>query len=198
MPKNTKIQKIINAHRVMRTRDLASLGIPRKQLPRYVDNGDLVHLSRGLYASPKFTEDARFSWVQASVLVPKGVLCLLSALRFHGLTTQLPPEIWIALPRGAWHPTFTPLELRIVAVSEAYWKLEAETHLISKVPIRVYSAAKTVVDCFKFRNKVGIDVALEALRDFLRKNRGGSNQIWRLAEAARIQKVIQPYLDATL
>ncbi len=198
MPKKPNLKKIIQAHTVLRAKDLTDLGIPRKLLAVHLREGELVRLGRGLYASPKIADESRFTWIQASALVPKGVLSLLSALRFHDLTTQLPPEVWMTLPRGAWHPTNPPLEFRFVVVSESYWNSEVETHLVSKVPIRVYSAAKTVVDCFKFRGKVGMDVASEALRDFLKKNRGGSNAIWRLAKTARVQKIIQPYLDASL
>ena len=198
MKPDAHLRKLLKAKKVLRAGELSALGVPRKELRGLVERGELVRLGRGLYAAPEIEKETRHSWIQACALVPKGVLCLLSALRFHELTSQLPPDIWMALPRGTWRPRELPVETRFIEVSEKYWKLEVETHSISGVPVRVYGAAKTVVDCFKFRNKVGMDVALEALRDFLKKNRGGSNELWRIAEKARVRKILHPYLEASL
>jgi predicted transcriptional regulator of viral defense system len=124
------------------------------------------------------------------------VICLLTALRFHGLTTQNPFEVWMAIEAKAWRPKRQQLKLRIVHFSGRSFRDGVEEHDISGVRIRVYAAAKTVADCFKFRNKIGIDVAVEALKDFTRLHRGGANDLARFARICRVSRVMQPYLDA--
>jgi predicted transcriptional regulator of viral defense system len=128
--------------------------------------------------------------------VPRGVICLLSALRFHELTTQNPFEVWIAIDAKAWRPKRGALKIRIVHFSGASFSKGVEEHDVAGVRIRVTSAAKTVADCFKFRNKIGIDVAVEALKDFTRLHRGGANDLARFARICRVSRVMQPYLDA--
>jgi predicted transcriptional regulator of viral defense system len=128
--------------------------------------------------------------------VPGGVVCLLSALRFHGLTTQQPADVWLALPEKARRPRLDYPRLRVARFSGAALSEGVETHRIEGVNVRVYSAAKTVADCFKYRNKIGIDVAVEALKDFARTRRGGANDLARAARACRVSRVMQPYLDA--
>jgi len=125
-----------------------------------------------------------------------GVFCLLTALRFHELTTQAPAEIWIALPEKARRPRVDHARLRVARFSAAALIAGVERHRVEGVEIRVYSAAKTVADCFKYRNKVGIDVAVEALRDFSRRYRGGANDLARFARVCRVTRVMQPYLDS--
>ncbi|MCK4513889.1 MAG: transcriptional regulator, partial [Spirochaetaceae bacterium] len=129
--------------------------------------------------------------------VPAGVFCLLTALRFHELTTQNPAEVWIALPEKARKPQIEYPRLRVARFSGPALTEGIETHRLEKVEVRVYSAAKTVADCFKYRNKVGIDVAVEALRDYHRRYRGGANDLARFARICRVSRVMQPYLDAT-
>jgi predicted transcriptional regulator of viral defense system len=133
---------------------------------------------------------------QVGKRVPAGVFCLLTALRFHDLTTQNPADVWVALPQKARTPHLDYPRLRVARFSGAALKQGIETHRIEGVEIRVYSAAKTVADCFKFRNKIGIDVAVEALRDFSRRHRGGANDLARFARICRVARVMQPYLDA--
>ena len=128
--------------------------------------------------------------------MPGGVVCLLSALRFHELTTQLPAEVWVALPEKARRPRLDYPRLRVARFSGAALSEGIERHTIEGVEVRVYSAAKTVADCFKYRNKIGIDVAVEALKDFTRNHRGGANDLARFAGICRVSRVMQPYLDA--
>jgi len=128
--------------------------------------------------------------------VPEGVICLLSALRFHGLTTQNPFEVWIAIDRKAWRPRVAHPPLRLFYLSGPALKEGVEEHEISGVTVRVFSAAKTVADCFKFRNKIGIDVAVEALREYRRTHPKHLDAIWRFAQVDRVTRVIQPYLEA--
>ncbi len=129
--------------------------------------------------------------------MPGGVICLLSALAFHDLTTQLPAEVWIALSAKARRPRLDYPRLRVSRFSGPALTEGIETHRIEGVSVRVYSAAKTVADCFKYRNKVGIDVAVEALKDFTRRERGGAGDLARFARICRVGQVMQPYLDAT-
>jgi predicted transcriptional regulator of viral defense system len=121
---------------------------------------------------------------------------LLSGLRFHELTTQAPPEVWIALDVHAWRPRRTPFPVRTVYFSGAALTAGVEVHKIDGVPVRIYSAAKTVADCFKYRNKIGTEVAVEALKDYLKKYRRGTDVLWRFAKICRVANVMRPYLEA--
>jgi predicted transcriptional regulator of viral defense system len=128
--------------------------------------------------------------------VPEAVICLLSALAFHEITTQVPPYVWIALRKGARKPAVSSPSLQIVRLSGASLTEGIEVHHIEGVPVRVYSAAKTVADCFKFRNKIGLDVAIEALKDAIRQKKATINQIYRYAKICRVGNVIRPYMEA--
>lgn len=181
---------------VLRPQELDRHGIQRIYLKRLVDAGELHRIGRGLYALPDTDLTEKHSLVQASKRVPRGVVCLLSALRFHELTTQNPFEVWIAIDQKAWRPAVNHPPLRIVHLSGKAFTSGIEEHRIEGINVRVYSAAKTVADCFKFRNKIGTDVALEALRDYRRKHRSGMDELWRYANLARVTRVMQPYLEA--
>jgi hypothetical protein len=139
---------------------------------------------------------AHHTLAQVAKRIPSGVFCLLTALRFHGLTTQNPADVWIALPEKARKPRLDYPRLRVARFSGAALTEGIETHRLERVEVHVYSAAKTVADCFKYRNKVGIDVAVEALRDFSRRHRGGATELARFARICRVTRVMQPYLDA--
>ena len=141
-----------------------------------------------------FTEKRMLA--ETAIRVPHGVICLLTALRFHDLTTQNPGEIWLAIAHNARTPREPGLPLRIVYLSGAALAAGVEVHQIDGASVRVYDAAKTVVDCFKFRNKVGTDVAIEALRDYLRRRGRSANALWRYAKIDRVSTVILPYLEA--
>jgi predicted transcriptional regulator of viral defense system len=186
---------IIRRLGVVRAADLERDGIPRRRLYRLVQEGKVQRLSRGLFAAHNHRHTAGHSLAQAAKRVPIGVVCLLSALRFHGLTTQHPAEVWMALPEKARKPRLDYPRLRVTRFSGPALREGVEEHRIEGVPVRVYSAAKTVADCFKYRNKVGIDVAVEALRDFTRRRRGAT-ELARFARICRVSRVMQPYLDA--
>ncbi len=171
-------------------------GISRSELKRLNERGLVERVSRGVYALPGAVLTEHHSLAEATRLVPGGVICLLTALRFHGLTTQNPFEVWMAIEAKAWRPERQQLKLRIVHFSGRSFRDGVEEHDVAGVRIRVYSAAKTVADCFKFRNKIGIDVAVEALKDFTRLHRGGANDLVRFARICRVSRVMQPYLDA--
>jgi predicted transcriptional regulator of viral defense system len=181
---------------IVRPADLEAHGIPRRELYRLVRQGQVAREARGIYVAHEHTYTAEHTLAQVAKRVPRGVLCLLTALRFHGLTTQAPSEVWIALPEKARKPSLDYPHLRVTRFSGAALSEGIETHRLENVDVRVYSAAKTVADCFKYRNKVGIDVAVEALRDFSRRHRGGATELARFARICRVTRVMQPYLDA--
>lgn len=196
-PPEDPLVKIIRQMGLVRPGDLEAKGISRKHIYRLLEAGLLERQSRGLYVAARHKHTAHHSLAQVAKRVPGGIFCLLTALRFHGLTTQSPAEVWIALGGKDRSPRLDYPKLRIARFSGAALTEGVETHRVEGVEIRVYSAAKTVADCFKFRNKVGIDVAVEALRDFSRRNRGGANDLARFAAICRVTRVMQPYLDAT-
>lgn len=181
---------------LFRTSDLERKGYSRTQLTRLVRAGRLVRVARGLYAFPGTHAGGERALAEVASLVPGAVICLLSALRFHGLTTQGPSEVWIAIENRAWRPRGTPWPVQVVYMSGRALTAGVETHRIDGVRTRVFSAAKTVADCFKFRNRIGLDVAVEALRDYLRRNRAGADEVWRYAKICRVTRVIAPYLEA--
>jgi len=187
--------QVIRRLGVFRASDLAAHGIPRRRLYQLVREGKVERQARGIYAASSHPHTAEHSLAQVAKRVPNGVICLLTALRFHELTTQLPADVWIALPEKARTPRLDYPRLRVTRFSGASLTEGIETHTIEGVPVRVTSVAKTVVDCFKFRNKVGIDVAVEALRDGWRDRRFTLGQIDRYASLCRMERVMRPYLE---
>jgi predicted transcriptional regulator of viral defense system len=181
---------------VARPRDLLLLGIRREYAQRLLERGALVRVARGLYAVPDAEISSHRSLAEVAKAVPGGTVCLLSALRFHRLTTQSPSEIWIAVDVHAWKPRNTSFPVRTVYFSGPALTQGIEIHEIDSVPVRIYSAAKTVADCFKYRNKIGPEVAVEALKDYLKRHRRGADELWRFAKVCRVSNVIRPYLEA--
>ncbi|WP_263820924.1 type IV toxin-antitoxin system AbiEi family antitoxin domain-containing protein [Salinibacter sp.] len=170
-------------------------GIPRQSLSRFVDRGDLVRIGRGLYRRPDHEVTAHHSLAVAAKRVPKGTVCLLSALQFHGLTTQNPLDVWLAIGHKDREPSVDAVSLRIVRMSGEARTKGVETHEIEGVSVPIYEPAKTVADCFKYRSCMGLDVALEALRDF--HDQGGSiDVLWHYADLCRVQTVIRSYMEA--
>jgi predicted transcriptional regulator of viral defense system len=188
--------QVIRRLGVVRPADLEAHGIPRRRMYDLVRKGKVERHARGIYAASDHPHTAEHALAQVAKRVPSGVICLLTALRFHELTTQAPAEMWIALPEKARKPRIDYPRLRVTRFSGPALTEGIETHRIEGVDVRVYSAAKTVADCFKYRNKVGIDVAVEALRDFSRRHRGGATELARFARICRVTRVMQPYLDA--
>ena len=181
---------------VLRARDLASKGIPRAVLKRLCNQGELIRTGRGLYVSAIGGITENHSLAAVARQVPKGVICLLSALRFHGLTTQLPPDVWLAIPSQARRPKGAAASIRPVHFSGKALTAGVEEHLVEKVAVRIYGPAKTVADCFKFRNSIGTDVAIEALREFLRQSPQKTEALLRHARVDRVERVIRPYLES--
>jgi predicted transcriptional regulator of viral defense system len=196
---DTAAERLIDLVRnqgLIRPRDLAPLGIPRVSLTRAVRRGQLERIGRGLYGLPGRPVSAHGVLAEVASRVPKGVVCLLSALRFHGLTTQAPFEVWLAIENKAIAPKLDYPPLRIVRFSGAAFTEGVEEHVVDGVTVRVTGVAKTVADCFKYRNKIGLDVALEALREAWREKRMTSEDLWRYAKVCRVANVMRPYMDS--
>lgn len=198
MTNTGQIVELARKRGVIRGIDLEERGIPRQYLYRLYKRGVLDRISRGLYALPQHDATEHHTMAEAVRRVPSGVICLISALRFHDMTTQAPYEIWMAIGSRARRPKTELIPLRIVHMSHRALEAGIEDHEIEGIPARVYSPAKTVADCFKFRNKIGLDVALEALREYRRHSRYSANQLWHYAEICRVTKVMGPYLEAIL
>ena len=195
--KINRLREFVQKAGILRASDLVPLGIPRKYLGRLCAAGVLVRVGHGLYMTSAVPETVHLGLVQAAKLVPKGVVCLLSALRFHEIGTQLPHEVWVALDRKAARPRVAAsMRIRIVRFSGKALVEGVEVHEIEGVPVHVYNPAKTVADCFKYRNKIGLDVALEALREVLRQRKCTSDELWRYAGICRVSTVMRPYLEA--
>lgn len=183
---------------IVRPQDLQARGLPKDYLWRLHKQEKLEKVGRGMYAVPGAALSEHQTVVQAALRVPHGVVCLLSALRFHDLTTQSPFEIWMAIDVKARAPKEEIIPLRIVRFSGKALAAGVETHSIEGVTVRVYNPAKTVADCFKYRNKIGLDVALEALRDSWRKKKATSDELWHYAKVCRVSRVMRPYLESVV
>ena len=180
---------------VFRARDLVAAGYSREYLRRLVGREQVRQLGRGLYASINFDGDHNISLVEAVKRVPRGVVCLISALQFHRIGTQSPHQVWLALPRGTNFPRSGELPLRFCKFSQAAYAFGVEDHSLPGGLVRVYSPAKTVADCFKYRHKYGLDVAVEALRDGWREKKFTMNELTAAAAVCRVGRVLQPYLE---
>jgi predicted transcriptional regulator of viral defense system len=190
------IESAFKTSSILRTRDLEAYGIWRANLRDYVEQGVLTRVGRGLYTLVGVEAGENHSLAEVGKRVPQGTVCLLSALRFHGLTTQQPHETWLALDGRARSPKTDSLALRIVRFTGSALSEGREEHVIEGVPVKIYNLGKTVADCFKFRNKIGLDVALEALRETWRARRCGMSELMRYARVCRVANVMRPYLES--
>ena len=196
-PSHTKkVLQIVRKNGRLRASDLAAAGVPRVVLTRMTASGQLERAARGLYRLPQADSSEHEGLVTVASKVPQAVICLLSALQFHGLTTQLPWQVWIAMPRGSHVPRLDYPPLKMVQFTGEAYTHGIETHVRDGVQLQVYSAAKTVADCFKHRNKIGMDVALEALKDARAQDRASFDELWRCAKVCRVANVMRPYMEA--
>ncbi len=194
-------QKIIELARQMgliRPRDVEAAGIHREYLLRLYRNGDLTRVGRGLYALTDAQTSESLSLAEVAKRVPSAVICLISALEFHHLTTQIAHDVWIAIENKKWEPTFEYPPLEIVRLTGRAFTFGVEEHEVDRIPVKIYNPAKTVADCFKFRNKVGLDVALEALRETWRTRKVTMDDLWEAAKVCRVANVMRPYLEAII
>ena len=181
----------------LRSRELVDAGVARVQLSRLVAAGDLIRLSRGIYTVPGMVQAEGDEGVLiVAERIPGVRLCLLTALRLHGLTTQAPFEVWIAIGNKDRAPRLDWPSLRVVRFSGEALVAGLESRQIGGRQVRVTDVGKTVADCFKFRNLVGLDVAIEALRDALRARATTVDELWKYARICRVEKLMRPYLEA--
>jgi predicted transcriptional regulator of viral defense system len=181
---------------IFRPRDLGTLAISFADLQRFVTEGSVEKVGRGLYRLAAAEPDETETIAMVASAVPSGIVCLLTALRIHDIGTQAPSEVWLALDRKARKPSRLPARVRIVRFSGAMLTYGVQTHPILGAPVRVTSPARTVVDCFRYRRKLGVDVALEALREALRTRKASVDEIMRAAEVCHARTVVRTYLEA--
>lgn len=191
-----RIQTLLRRAGTARSRELVAAGITRSELSRRVAAGQLVRVARGLYTMPGYQGGEHGALVTVAKRAPGVLFCLLTALRIHELTTQAPFEVWIAIGNKDHPPRLDYPPLHTVRFADAALAAGVETHRVDGAEVRVTSVAKTVADCFKFRNKIGLDVALEALREARRARKATADELWRYAKINRMTNVMRPYLEA--
>lgn len=195
-PKEQEVLELVEELGIARVRDLTSRDLHPEHLRRLVEKGHLERISRGVYALAGRQVTEHHSLVQVAVRAPASVVCLLSALRFHELTTQMPRSVWIAIGPDHRSPRIRTPSVKVFrfsgrALAEGWQERELED-----VPVRIFTPAKTVADCFKFRNTVGIDVAIEALRDCIRARQATVDELIHFARICRVENVMRPYIEA--
>jgi len=190
------VLRLLRKRGLLRAGDVAALGVPTVVLTRLIRSGQLERAGRGLYTLPDAPISAQRSLAEVSLRAPRGVICLLSALRLHEIGTQAPFEVWLALPPGVVPPRIESPSLRVMRMSGAALTEGIERIKIDGAAVPVYGVAKTVADCFKFRNKIGLDVAMEALREVWRGRKATMDELWRYAQVDRVSNVMRPYLEA--
>jgi predicted transcriptional regulator of viral defense system len=199
MPAASHIDRLLRhmqRHGVVRTRDLEALGVPRVALQRAVDRGQVVRRARGIYATPDHATTRHTDVAAVAARSPKAIVCLVSALEYHGLTTQVPHAVWIMIHKSAHRPTITSPAIRVVRASGLALTAGVEKHKIEGVLVQMTNTAKTVADCFRYRDTVGTDVAVEALRDCLRKRKATPAELFEMAKIDRVARIMRPYLEA--
>lgn len=200
MPTNTqKAIEIFKTHRgILRNSEAQKLGIHPQTLARMLDRGQLTKEERGLYRLADSEIDADPDLINVAKLVPKGVFCLLTALSFHKMTTQIPRKVYVALPFGYKGPDISHPPLDIINLERKPYKAGIEEHNLGGITVPIYSEAKTVTDCFKFRRKIGENVAIEALKDYLGRDTHDIQLLLKYAAINRVKKIIEPYLKALI
>ena len=181
---------------LLRASDLETIKVPRIVLARMTAAGLLDKVGRGIYRLPAESATEQETLAAVATRVPQAVFCLLTALQFHGLTTQLPRRVWIAMPRGSHTPRIDYPPVTMVQMTGASYSAGIEGVVRDGASLKVYSVAKTVADCFKHRNRIGLDVALEALKGAWAKRKAATDDLWRYAEVCRVANVMRPYLEA--
>jgi predicted transcriptional regulator of viral defense system len=179
-----------------RPRDVLPLGVSFRKLQRLVAEGTVEKLGSGVYRLSEVEPNEFETIAMVSAAAPDAIVCLLSALRIHEIGTQSPHQVWLAIERKARVPRRLPAKVRIVRFSGQMLTYGVVTQSMQGVKVRITNPARTVVDCFRYRNKIGLDVAMEALRDAVRSRKAMVGEIDRAAEVCRIRTVIGPYLEA--
>jgi predicted transcriptional regulator of viral defense system len=193
-----KLLKFIMKRGIVRSLELASRGWARSNLQRLEAMGLIVRIGRGLYTAQDAPVTEKRGIAEACKRIPNAVVCLLSALQFHNLTTQLPFEVWIALDIKVRKPSLDYPPLHVVRFSGKALSEGTDIYTVEGVQVRVYNVAKTVADCFKYRNKIGLDVAIEALRECMQRKLATVDELWHYSTICRVTRVMQPYLQAII
>ena len=192
----TRALDLLKTRGMIRLKDFAAASIGPETLARLVRDEVVVRPARGLYQLSNIAVEATHVLAEAAVMVPKGIICLTSALQFHGLTLQMPSAVWMAIDRTAWRPKITYPPIRFVRFKELALTESVKPHRIEGIEVPITEPARTIVDCFRYRTKIGIDVAMEGLREGLRHHRVTPDQIWQYARTARVWPVMRPYVEA--
>lgn len=200
--KNDRFQKAKNIfqkrHGILRRMEAIKLGVPEYVIYEMTKSGDLIKEARGLYKLAESEPLSNPDLVQVSLLIPKGVVFLISALYFHRLTTQIPHWIYLALPRGTSSPKVEYPPVKAFIRSEKQYVAGVEEHTIDGIKVRIYSREKTVADCFKYRKEIGKDIALEALKDYMSSASRNVSGLMEYARINRVEKLILPYVETLL
>lgn len=198
MSRQQQILELVREKGIIRAEDVEAVGISRNYLYRMHKEGLLEKIAVGLYTLPEVPVTENSSLAEVAKRLPHSVVCLLSALSYHEITTQIPHETWLTIPRGSWRPNVEYPPLNLTYVSGPAYSFGIQEHVLNGVAVKIYSPAKTVADCFKFRNKVGLDVAIEALREAWRSRKVTMDELVEAAEIDRVSKIMRPYLEATV
>lgn len=189
-------RQLLQRQGIVRLSEFKTAGITAATIGRMLRDDEVVRLTRGLYQLPDAEIDANHSLAEAAKRVPKGVVCLVSALAFHGITDQLPQAVWMAIGTKDWTPKVKEPPIRIVRFTDAFLNDDVITDHIEGVPVKIFGVAKTIADCFRHRRTVGQSVALEGLQEALRQRKATPAEIARQAERGGVSTVIRPYLEA--
>jgi predicted transcriptional regulator of viral defense system len=189
---------LLKAKGMLRLKDFIDKNIEPVTLARLVRDGQVIRPTRGLYQLPDAPVDAAHVLAEAATLVPKGIVCLVSALQYHGLTLQMPSTIWMAIGRTAWKPTISYPPIRFVRFSG--WAITdgVERYAIQSRKVSITNPARTIVDCFRYRNKIGIDIAMEGLRTGIRQKKCTPDELWQYGKKARIWAIMRPYVETVV
>lgn len=191
-----KVAALFADKAIIRSSEMEAAGINRMQISRMVKAGELRRISQGHYTLPDYAPGEYGALAEVARRAPNALFCLLTALQYHEITTQMSHEVWIAIANKAHPPKMAYPPIRVVRFSGQSLREGVEVHQVEGVPIRITTVAKTVADCFKFRSKVGLDVALEALREVLREKRATADELWHYAKMNRVSGVMLPYMEA--
>jgi len=191
-------KEVFQKHSVLRRREALKLGVPEYIIYEMTKSGELIQEARGIYRLAESDPPSNPDLVNVSLLIPRGVVFLISALYFHRLTTQIPHQIYIALPRGTNYPKVEYPPVKAFVRSEKQYSAGVEEHIIDGVKVRVYSREKTVADCFRYQKQIGKDVALEALKDYMSAASRNVSGLMEYARINRVEKLILPYVETLL
>lgn len=189
---------LLKSRGMLRLRDFIAEDIEPETLARMVRAEKIIRPTRGLYQLPDTVIDAAYMFAEAAVLIPKGIVCLISALQFHELTLQMPSTIWMAIERSAWRPTISYPPIRFVRFSGWAMTEGVEKYPIQSREVPLTNPARTIVDCFRYRNKVGLDTAMEGLREGIRRHKCTPDELWQYAKKARVWTVMRPYVETVV